>query len=127
MRDMDKNGGFSIYPDKVEFSKEPSFESDPLEIDEHNWLTRREIEVLTWVAEGKTDKEIGVILNVSSRTVSKHLEHIYIKLGVDSRTGAVLQLFEIMQQTRGLKKEWKGAKGVKMFGASGFSVGREKR
>ncbi len=107
--------GFSINPDKVEFSKEPSFESDPLEIDEHNWLTRREIEVLAWVAEGKTNNEIGIILNISSRTVSKHLEHIYINFGVESRTAAVVQFFEILQQARGLKKEWKGAKGIKRF------------
>ena len=96
--------GFSINPYKVEFSKDSSFESDLLEIDEHNWLTRREIEVLAWVAKGKTNKEIGIILSISSRTASKHLEHIYTKIGVESRTAAVVQFLEILQQARKLKK-----------------------
>ena len=51
-------------------------------------LTRREAEVLVWVAEGKTDAEIGVILGVSARTVQKHVEHIFPKLGVETRTAA---------------------------------------
>jgi len=51
-------------------------------------LTRREAEVLAWVAEGKTNEEIGRILGLSSRTVQKHLEHIYPKLGVETRTAA---------------------------------------
>jgi DNA-binding CsgD family transcriptional regulator len=52
-------------------------------------LTRREAQVLLWVARGKTDKEVAVLLYVSPRTVKKHLEHIYEKLGVKSRTEAV--------------------------------------
>ncbi len=51
-------------------------------------LTRREAEVLRWVARGKTNAEIGRILNVSTRTVQKHLEHIYEKLGVETRIAA---------------------------------------
>jgi len=51
-------------------------------------LTRREAEVLQWVAHGKTNMEIGTILDVSPRTVQKHLEHIYQKLGVETRMAA---------------------------------------
>ena len=51
-------------------------------------LTEREIEVLRWVACGKTNKDIGDILGLSPRTVNKHLEHIYVKLGVETRTAA---------------------------------------
>ncbi len=57
-------------------------------------LTRREAEVLHWVAEGRTNEEIGVILGLSPRTVSKHLEHIYDKLGVRTRTAAVRLVVE---------------------------------
>lgn len=52
-------------------------------------LTAREAEVLAWVAQGKTNPEIGQILNLSARTVQKHLEHVYQKLGVETRTAAV--------------------------------------
>ncbi len=51
-------------------------------------LTRREADVLALVAEGKTDDEIARILFLSPRTVDKHLEHIYDKLGVHNRTAA---------------------------------------
>jgi DNA-binding CsgD family transcriptional regulator len=57
-------------------------------------LTRREAEVLHWVAEGKTNEEIGMLLGLSPRTVSKHLEHIYDKLGVRTRTEAVRLVVE---------------------------------
>jgi DNA-binding CsgD family transcriptional regulator len=51
-------------------------------------LTRRETEVLGWVAKGKTNEQIGLILGTSPRTVQKHLEHIFTKLGVETRTAA---------------------------------------
>ncbi len=51
-------------------------------------LTGRELDVLAWVACGKTNKDIGEILGLSPRTVNKHLEHIYVKLGVETRTAA---------------------------------------
>lgn len=51
-------------------------------------LTQRETEVLTWVARGKTNKDIADILGLSPRTVNKHLEHAYVKLGVETRTAA---------------------------------------
>lgn len=51
-------------------------------------ITRREADVLYWVAKGKTDWEISVILSISERTVNKHLEQIYRKLDVNNRTSA---------------------------------------
>ena len=54
-------------------------------------LTPREREVLAWVAAGKTNREIGAILEASPRTVQKHLERIFVKLGVENRTAAALK------------------------------------
>jgi DNA-binding NarL/FixJ family response regulator len=51
-------------------------------------LTPREAEVLFWVIKGKTNKDIGEILGTSPRTVNKHLEHVFGKLGVETRTAA---------------------------------------
>jgi len=56
-------------------------------------LTRRETEVLAWAAKGKTNGEIGDLLGASPRTVQKHLEHIFAKLGVETRTAAVVAAF----------------------------------
>jgi DNA-binding CsgD family transcriptional regulator len=58
-------------------------------------LTRREAEVLAWVAEGKTNAEIGRIFGTSPRTVAKHLEHVYQKLGVETRTAAARLAFTV--------------------------------
>jgi len=49
-------------------------------------LTKREAEVLFWIAKGKTNREIGQIIETSPRTVNKHLEQIFKKLEVDNRT-----------------------------------------
>lgn len=57
-------------------------------------LTFREAEILMWIARGKTNKEIGIILNTSPRTVNKHLEHIFEKLGVSTRAAAVAMVLE---------------------------------
>lgn len=54
-------------------------------------LTAREREVLRWLACGKTDADIAAMLSISPRTVHKHLEHIYVKLGVETRTAAVMR------------------------------------
>ena len=51
-------------------------------------LTTREAEVLHWVVQGKTNRDIGDILGTSPRTVHKHLEHVFAKLGVETRTAA---------------------------------------
>jgi DNA-binding CsgD family transcriptional regulator len=51
-------------------------------------LTPREGEILFWISEAKTNPEIAAILNVSPRTVHKHVEHLFKKLGVENRLGA---------------------------------------
>ena len=51
-------------------------------------LTSREAEVLSWLSKGKTNRDIAQILGLSPRTVDKHLEQIYAKLGVENRTAA---------------------------------------
>jgi DNA-binding CsgD family transcriptional regulator len=61
-------------------------------------LTAREREVLDWVAAGKTNRDIAAILGASPRTVEKHLERIYEKLGVETRTAAVMRAIKVMRQ-----------------------------
>jgi len=51
-------------------------------------LTMKEAEVLYWVAKGKTNRDIGDILGSSPATVKKHLEHVFEKLGVETRNAA---------------------------------------
>lgn len=53
--------------------------------------TQREAEVLRWLAAGKTDREIAALLGCSHRTVQKHLQRVYVKLGVETRTAAVMR------------------------------------
>lgn len=62
-------------------------------------LSRREAEVLTWLAYGKTNAEIGIILGISGQTVKKHLDNIYLKLGVENRTAAAARAYEIASMT----------------------------
>ncbi len=51
-------------------------------------LTARESEVLLWLSRGKANREIGEILGISPRTVNKHLEQVFVKLGVENRASA---------------------------------------
>lgn len=51
-------------------------------------VTAREAEVLLWVSRGKPNRDIGEILNISPRTVNKHLEQVFVKLGVENRASA---------------------------------------
>ena len=48
--------------------------------------------MLQWAAAGKTNVEIGAILDMSPRTVEKHFEHVFEKLGVETRMAAVMRL-----------------------------------
>ena len=77
----------ALYRSLLRRDKAPGFAALP--------VTRREREVLSWLAAGKTDKDIGEILGMSPRTVQKHLQHIYEKLGVETRTAAVVRAMEI--------------------------------
>ncbi|OKH51476.1 hypothetical protein NIES2101_18000 [Calothrix sp. HK-06] len=53
-------------------------------------LTQREAEVLFWITQDKSDKQIASILNLSTGTVKKHVEHIYHRHGVKTRIAAVM-------------------------------------
>ena len=55
-------------------------------------LTAREAEVLYWVAQGKTNRDIGDILGTRPKTITKHLEHVFDKLGVETRTAAAARV-----------------------------------
>jgi DNA-binding CsgD family transcriptional regulator len=55
-------------------------------------LTERESQVAFWLTRGKTNREIGIILNMQLRTVEKHVEHLLRKLHVENRTTAALLL-----------------------------------
>ena len=71
----------------------PLEQADPTQL-ESLGLTPREAEVLFWVAQGKTNPEIGIITAVKLTTVKKHLESVYQKLGVDNRTAAATMALE---------------------------------
>jgi DNA-binding response OmpR family regulator/DNA-binding CsgD family transcriptional regulator len=62
--------------------------NQPAEFSSELGLTTREGEVLSWLSKGKTNRDIAQILGLSPRTVDKHLEQIYAKLGVENRTAA---------------------------------------
>jgi DNA-binding NarL/FixJ family response regulator len=59
-------------------------------------LSPREAEILLWVAQGKSNFEVGTILQISAGTVKKHLEHIYEKLRVEGRNPATLRALETL-------------------------------
>lgn len=65
---------------------------------DHFSLTAREAEVLLWIAKGKANKDIGEILGLSSRTVNKHLEQIYVKLGVENRASAAVKAANVLHE-----------------------------
>jgi DNA-binding NarL/FixJ family response regulator len=60
-------------------------------------LTPRETEVLSWLAKGKTNRDIADILGMSHRTVNKHLEHVFEKLGVETRSAAAAIAGQLLQ------------------------------
>jgi DNA-binding CsgD family transcriptional regulator len=75
-------------------SRSPFFSPTALH---RNGFTPREAEVLEWLIEGKRNNEIAVILNASPRTIAKHVEHIFAKLGVETRTAAAARAMEILR------------------------------
>lgn len=72
-------------------------ETQEATIFKNHWqLTNREAEVLYWIAKGKTNREIGQILGTSPRTINKHSENIYKKMGVENRTTAAANALEYL-------------------------------
>jgi DNA-binding response OmpR family regulator/DNA-binding CsgD family transcriptional regulator len=61
-------------------------------------LTPREAEVLFWIAEGKTNPEIAVILGTSTNTVKRQSQAVFDKLGVENRTAATLRAVEVLRR-----------------------------
>lgn len=70
--------------------------SDDEILRQHFSLTQRESEVLLWIAKGKSNRDIGEILGLSARTVTKHLEQIYVKLGVENRASAAVKATHVL-------------------------------
>ncbi len=68
-------------------------------------LTPKEAEVLYWVVKGKINRDIGDIVGSSPMTVKKHLEHVYAKLGVETRTAAAGM---VMSRIRQLHPQFEG-------------------
>ncbi|WP_017654389.1 helix-turn-helix domain-containing protein [Fortiea contorta] len=62
-------------------------------------LTKREAEVMFWVMQGKTNAEIAEVFGCSDRTVKKHLEHVYSKLGVQTRFKAMITVLEKLKMS----------------------------
>lgn len=60
-------------------------------------LTKREAEILLWIARGKTNREIAIILSCSPRTINKHLEQVFRKLNVENRTGAAVAALKYLE------------------------------
>ena len=65
-------------------------------------LTARETEVLTWIAQGKTNHEIGVILSACTGTICKHVERILCKLRVKNRTSAAAIAFAALAKGKSM-------------------------
>jgi DNA-binding CsgD family transcriptional regulator len=59
-------------------------------------LTPRESQILAWVARGKTNREVAELLWIAPTTVRKHLENVYAKLGVTTRTAAVTRFLGVL-------------------------------
>jgi len=72
-------------------------DKSPVDLQQALPVTKRESEVLYWVSYGKTSWEISQILTMSPRTVNKHLEQIYKKLGVENRTSAAAISIRILE------------------------------
>ncbi|MDO3387068.1 DNA-binding response regulator [Gilvimarinus sp. SDUM040013] len=72
----------------LRLSDQPSNESYTDLLRTRFQVTVREADVLLWIANGKTNREIGQILEMSPRTVNKHLEQVFKKMGVENRTSA---------------------------------------
>ncbi len=74
--------------------------TDPVsELENHLPLTHREAEVLLWISRGKANNEIAIILGTSPKTINKHTDSIYKKLGVENRTSAATHALQTLQNS----------------------------
>jgi len=67
-------------------------------------LTARETEVLSWIAQGKTNYEIGVVLSACTGTICKHVEHILCKLKIKNRTAAAVIALSALARTENINQ-----------------------
>ena len=82
----------SVGPDELLFRlAETGTSGEQQRLQQELALTAREAEVLLWISRGKSNRDIGEILQISPRTVNKHLEQIFVKLGVENRASAAAQ------------------------------------
>jgi DNA-binding NarL/FixJ family response regulator len=63
-------------------------------------ISTREAEVLLWIAQGKNNEEIAIILGASRNTIKKHVVHLLAKLGVESRNAAAVRAFELLSRPK---------------------------
>jgi DNA-binding response OmpR family regulator/DNA-binding CsgD family transcriptional regulator len=88
-----------IGPDELLFRlSDGSVGSDEQLLQKQLGLTSRESDVLLWLSKGKSNREIGEILGISPRTVNKHLEQIFVKLGVENRASAAARAARLLAQ-----------------------------
>lgn len=86
-----------VGPDENLFRVTAEDEAGQIEVLQERFeLTYREAEVLIWISKGKSNKDIAEILDLSPRTVNKHLEQIFIKLGVENRASAAVRAAELI-------------------------------
>jgi DNA-binding CsgD family transcriptional regulator len=84
-------------PDRVLVLEEAATRLEPAALTRLG-LSSREAEVLVWAAAGKTNPAIAALLHISPRTVQTHLERVYRKLGVQTRTAAAARALEALRE-----------------------------
>lgn len=85
-----------IGPDELLFRLSEKRGGDDIPLLQQLGLTLREAEVLLWLSRGKANREIGQILGISPRTVNKHLEQVFVKLGVENRASAATRAVRLL-------------------------------
>lgn len=86
-----------VGPDEILFRlTELNSRGDEQVLQQRLALTVREAEVLVWISRGKSNREIGEILAISPRTVNKHLETVFVKMGVENRAAAAARAVRLL-------------------------------
>jgi DNA-binding response OmpR family regulator/DNA-binding CsgD family transcriptional regulator len=89
----------SIGPDELLFRVTETHQgSDEQLLQQSLGLTLREAEVLLWISRGKPNRDIGEIMQISPRTVNKHLEQVFVKLGVENRASAAARAVRVLSR-----------------------------
>jgi DNA-binding response OmpR family regulator/DNA-binding CsgD family transcriptional regulator len=87
----------SIGPDELLFRVTETHQGSDEQLLQHSLgLTLREAEVLLWISRGKPNRDVGEILHISPRTVNKHLEQVFVKLGVENRAAATARAVRLL-------------------------------